>query len=259
MGASGPTNGLPQASSSLDRAVPRTVLLECTGAKHRAELVHRSQGLATRHRPSGEGLRAGVLRREDSSGSAKSSVLHRENSTGSVKASVLQKEESSSVKKAPPTLHNGAAASRVTITPPREQEIEATTQNIPAVHSRPQAAEVATTPPKSSPQFRGPPTPHPKPQQGKPMSFLAEMQAAQKRRGLEESPEPAAAQAAPARLQQAAPHPLPAGGGAGSLQEQLRSRLEARKRSVEESEPQVPESLVADIRSSVQVANAKGE
>merc|ERR1719205_360354 len=101
-----------EVSSSLDRAVPRTALLDCQGAKHRAELVHRSQGLATRHRPSGEGLRAGVLRREDSSGSAKSSVLHRENSTGSVKASVLQKEEISSVKKAPPTaLHNGAAAS----------------------------------------------------------------------------------------------------------------------------------------------------
>ena len=91
------------------------------------------------------------------------------------------------------------------------------------------------------------------------MSFLAEIQAAQKRRGLEESPEPAPSPAAPAWPQQAVPQPLPAGGGAGSLQEQLRSRLEARKRSVEESEPNVPESLVADIRSSVQVANAKGE
>merc|ERR1719205_93972 len=58
-----------EVSSSLDRAVPRTALLDCQGAKHRAELVHRSQGLATRHRPSGEGLRAGVLRREESSSS----------------------------------------------------------------------------------------------------------------------------------------------------------------------------------------------
>ena len=34
---------LSKVSSSLDRAVPRTALLDCQGAKHRAELVHRSQ------------------------------------------------------------------------------------------------------------------------------------------------------------------------------------------------------------------------
>ena len=32
-----------QVSSSLDRAVPRTALLDCQEATHRAELVHRSQ------------------------------------------------------------------------------------------------------------------------------------------------------------------------------------------------------------------------
>ena len=52
--------------------------------------------------------------------------------------------------------------------------------------------------------------------------------------------------------------PLPFS-GVSSLQEQLRSRLEARKRSVEESESAVSESQQhSELRSSVQVSNSKG-
>ena len=52
--------------------------------------------------------------------------------------------------------------------------------------------------------------------------------------------------------------PLPFS-GVSSLQEQLRSRLEARKRSVEESESAVAESQQhSELRSSVQVSSSKG-
>merc|ERR1719339_290099 len=108
-----------------------------------------------------------------------------------------------------------------------------------------------------------PPTPHPKPPQaGKaPMSFLAEIQAAQKRRGLEEeSPEasPPQPKQTPQRPQQTASQGTShnGGGGVASLQEQLRSRLEARKRSVEESEVTLPEQH-PEIRSSVQISSSK--
>merc|ERR1719266_2484552 len=203
-----------EVSSSLDRAVPRTALLDCQGAKHRAELVHRSQGLATRHRPSGEGLRAGVLRRDESSSS-------------------ITSQASSNI---PPKNSLGLTVNinRVTVSPARETEWKisngssqlATTQgNSP--QSKPTTVEPQSNSPSqtnSQPSTRPhPPTPHPKPPQaGKaPMSFLAEIQAAQKRRGLEESPEPSPPQPkqSPQRPQTANQGTSHNGGGAGSLQE----------------------------------------
>merc|ERR1719173_393805 len=118
-----------EVSSSLDRAVPRTALLDCQGAKHRAELVHRSQGLATRHRPSGEGLRAGVLRREESSSSITTSNI---TSTSSLNSS----QASSNVSPKNPlglavNIHNrGVGPTRVQVSPAKE-----TTLNQPQSHS----------------------------------------------------------------------------------------------------------------------------
>jgi len=52
-----------EVSGELDRAVPRQErLLDNTAAKHRSELVHRSDVLASRHKPSGGGLRSQILR-----------------------------------------------------------------------------------------------------------------------------------------------------------------------------------------------------
>ena len=223
----------------MDRAVPRTALLDCQGAKHRAELVHRSQvcqlasqirgiakifclfqGLATRHRPSGECLRASVLRREESSSSITSqpsSNIPTNNPLG-LKVNV----------------HGGGVPgpSRVTVSPAREaaerKSSNASSQQIQG-SSPPQSklgaadANSSSPPQASSSQSSAakphPPTPHPKPPQaGKaPMSFLAEIQAAQKRRGLEESPEasPPQPKQTPQRPQQTASQGTSHNGGGG--------------------------------------------
>merc|ERR1719242_1399547 len=173
----------PQVSSSLDRAVPRTALLDCQGAKHRAELVHRSQGLATRHRPSGEGLRAGVLRRDESSSSITSQASSNSPSKNSLGLTVN--------------------INRVAVSPARETEWKisnGSSQQTTTQGNSPQSKPTTVEPQSNSPSQTNsqpstkphPPTPHPKPPQAvkAPMSFLAEIQAAQKRRGLEESPEP---------------------------------------------------------------------
>ena len=231
----------PQVSSSLDRAVPRTALLDCQGAKHRAELVHRSQvsqfnrpspnlkvlkilfqGLATRHRPSGEGLRAGVLRREESSSSITSQAANNTSTKNPLGLKVNIHSSSSSGAAAGPT--------RVTVSPAREtterKSSNASIQGSSPPQSKPSAVEAnGSNSPISSSQSSTaakphPPTPHPKPPQaGKaPMSFLAEIQAAQKRRGLEEeSPEasPPQPKPSPQRPQQTANQGTSHNGGAG--------------------------------------------
>ena len=234
------------------------------------------QGLATRHRPSGEGLRAGVLRRDESSSS-------------------ITSQASSNI---PPKNSLGLTVNinRVTVSPARETEwkisngsSQQTTTQGNSPQSKPTTVEPQSNSPSqtnSQPSTRPhPPTPHPKPPQaGKaPMSFLAEIQAAQKRRGLEESPEPSPPQPkqSPQRPQTANQGTSHNGGGektsckvsnppvtnivlgAGSLQEQLRSRLEARKRSVEDSEaapfPNQESQHYPENRSTIQVSSSKGE
>ena len=296
----------------MDRAVPRTSLLECTGAKHRAELVHRSQGLTSRHRPSGEGLRSLILRRDDSSSSISrkedsggDGVLKREDREGSITRSkdtstptVINNSSSSSARvmqqqasNAPvktvsssqgvtaPTKTSAATPSQLNTTPPqtapslqpkpKNRDISTTPQVTPSRSSPPKVTPPKAAPAASTaishqaspppPASRQPPTPHPKPPQSKPgVSFLAEIQAAQRRRGLDESPDSSppqtTPQGTPPRTVQTAPRENPPqAGGVVTLQEQLRSRLEARKRSMEE-ETVPAESLGQDIRSS----NSKG-
>ena len=156
------------------------------------------QGLATRHRPSGEGLRAGVLRREESSSSINTSNI---TSTSSLNSS----QASSNVSPKNPlglavNIHNrGVGPTRVTVSPAKETTLNQHQTHSPSSLSNSHSITVegsSNSPPQpssNSPAAPGkphPPTPHPKPQAGKaPMSFLAEIQAAQKRRGLEESPE----------------------------------------------------------------------
>ena len=50
-------------TKELDQVIPKHKLLDNTAAKHKQELVHRGT-LASRHRPSGEGLRTQILRRQ---------------------------------------------------------------------------------------------------------------------------------------------------------------------------------------------------
>jgi len=50
-------------SSELDTAIPPHQLLDNTAAKHKTDLVHRGT-LATRHKPTGEGLKCQILRRQ---------------------------------------------------------------------------------------------------------------------------------------------------------------------------------------------------
>ena len=56
-------NAKEDIAEELDRMIPQHQLLDNTAAKHKNELVHRGT-LATRHRPSGEGLRTQILRRQ---------------------------------------------------------------------------------------------------------------------------------------------------------------------------------------------------
>ena len=163
---------------------------------HKCNLL---QGLATRHRPSGEGLRAGVLRREESSSSINTSNI---TSTSSLNSS----QASSNVSPKNPlglavNIHNrGVGPTRVQVSPAKETTLNQPQSHSPSSLSNSHSISVegsSNSPPQPSshspaaPGKPHPPTPHPKPQQaGKaPMSFLAEIQAAQKRRGLEESPE----------------------------------------------------------------------
>ena len=130
-------------------------------------------------------MRAGVLRRDESSSSITSQASSNSPSKNSLGLTVN--------------------INRVTVSPARETEWkisngssqQATTQgNSPQSKPMPTTVEAQSNSPSqtnSQPSTKPhPPTPHPKPPQaGKaPMSFLAEIQAAQKRRGLEESPEP---------------------------------------------------------------------
>ena len=56
-------NATEDITEELDQVIPKHQLLDNTAAKHKNELVHRGT-LATRHRPSGEGLRTQILRRQ---------------------------------------------------------------------------------------------------------------------------------------------------------------------------------------------------
>jgi len=59
-------------STELDTVIPRHQLLDNTAAKHKTDLIHRGT-LATRHKPTGEGLKTQILRRQ-------SFLLSKENS-----------------------------------------------------------------------------------------------------------------------------------------------------------------------------------
>ena len=164
---------------------------------HKCNLL---QGLATRHRPSGEGLRAGVLRREESSSSINTSNI---TSTSSLTSS----QASSNVSPKNPlglavNIHNrGVGPTRVQVSPAKETTLNQHQTHASSSLSNSHSISVegsSNSPPQPSshspaaPGKPHPPTPHPKPQQAgnkAPMSFLAEIQAAQKRRGLEEIPE----------------------------------------------------------------------
>jgi len=50
-------------TTELDQVIPKHQLLDSTAAKHKKELAHRGI-LASRHRPSGQGLRTQILRRQ---------------------------------------------------------------------------------------------------------------------------------------------------------------------------------------------------
>ena len=56
-------NAKEDITEELDQVIPKHRLLDNTAAKHKNELVHRGT-LATRHRPSVEGLRTQILRRQ---------------------------------------------------------------------------------------------------------------------------------------------------------------------------------------------------
>ena len=131
-------------------------------------------------------------------------------------------------------VHSGVVPgpSRVTVSPARDtterKNSNASSQPIQGSsppQSKSGAAETnGSSPPQASSSQSSaakphPPTPHPKPPQaGKaPMSFLAEIQAAQKRRGLEESPEasPPQPKQTPQRPQQTASQGTSHNGGGG--------------------------------------------
>ena len=163
-------------------------------------------------------MRAGVLRRDESNSSlSKQQAAPSSTSAKNPLGLKVNIHSSSGI---------AAGPSRVTVSPPRETTATTQGSSPPQQQSKPSAAVEANgnSPPQPSISSQSsakphPPTPHPKPPQaGKaPMSFLAEIQAAQKRRGLEESPEasPPQPKQNPQRPQQTANQGTSHNGGGG--------------------------------------------
>jgi len=132
-------------STELDSVIPRHQLLDNTAAKHRTDLIHRGT-LASRHKPSGEALKCQILKRQH--------FLSKDNSP----------------------------APRETSTPPPTPASPLVLP--PAPPPAPPVAPPAPPPPPSVPEPERTAT---KPSK---VSLIADLQSAQKtRRGKEDSPE----------------------------------------------------------------------
>ena len=221
--------GQETITEELDQVIPKHQLLDNTAAKHKNELVHRSI-LATRHRPSGEGLRTQILRRQLTDS--------REGSPAGIS------KEQPVPPPPPPSNTNTANGSKSSQKPRQGKSFLADIQAALGTKCKDNATsddeenivkEDNGMNKQSDESPREDRSPVNSPLKGKRPSFLAGIEDAVKRRGSDTPGEPLLSlpvlKKATSKVK---PHPIVM--EKSSVQDQLRMKLEARKKLVDETD-----------------------
>jgi len=216
-------------TEELDQVIPKHTLLDNTAAKHKNELVHRSI-LATRHRPSGEGLRTQILRRQLTDS--------REGSPAGMS------KEQPVPPPPPPSNTNTTNGSKSSQKPKQGNSFLADIQAALGTKCKDNASEdeeedVVKEDNTVNKQSDEPPredrSPRNSPLKGKRPSFLAGIEDAAKRRESDTPGEPILSLASLKKATpKSKPHPIVM--DKSSIQDQLRMKLEARKKLVDETD-----------------------
>lgn len=246
-------------TAELDDAIPKHSLLNSKAAKHRTELVHRGT-LASRQRPSSEGIRSQIVEKDffyETSPPSRHTRLSQNNSLNTESrdvACVVTSVTSSTFPQPTQAVPVELPDSPTQTTSYNVKQVEklnpVSEHNVPTQSER----QEQTIQSKS-------------PQNIVRASLLEEIQAVQKRRCWEEPSD------SNENCQENINKPdftsigsSTKNGGASAFQDQLKSKLEARKRSLEAAEQMdandsyssnVHDSQVSDIQSSAQAANYK--
>jgi len=195
------------ASLELDK-VPRHQLLDNSAAKHKTEVVHRGS-LASRHKPSNEALKSQILRRTSLSNSSSTSNLN------------SKTEEMIEVTAERRVYPRPTLPTSVTIPPNSKTNSSASEKSTKTVSS-----STTTTTSTQESQNNGSPS--------KSKSFLEEIASAQRRRGLDGGEDDSCSESTASTTSRNHP-PQGIGsaalGGALGLQDQLRAKLEARRKA----------------------------
>jgi len=210
---------MASAKEELDQAVPFHTLLDVSANKSKAELAHKGI-LSQRQRPSQEALRATVLRKSVS-------TLSNASDSGFPVDSCEDTRENT------PDSDSGYVGSVVTVT--------STSRTFPPNNSNSNPSSNI-----ASKSIVSPPAEVSKP------SFLSEIQNAQRRRGLETTSSMASVTPNGANTNAAA---MAVAANSSTLADQLRNRLEERRKSKDEEQVFVPDAIAADIQKAVKMAN----
>ena len=211
-------------TTELDTVIPPHELLDNTAAKHKTELVHRGT-LASRHRPSGEGLRTQILRKQlidSKEGSpdnqCKEPFIPPPPPPSSVSKMILSKS-----KPGASFLANIQSVQKSKCKDDSQTEEEETV----AKQFQEKEKSVENLKDDKGPDYS--PSSKPRP------SFLAELKNAKKRNDSEE-PDLTDNSIKIIRKVKAKPKVNPVPMGKSDVQDQLRLKLEARKKLVEETD-----------------------
>ena len=219
-------NAKEDITEELDRMIPQHQLLDNTAAKHKTELVHRGT-LATRHRPSGEGLRTQILRRQQADSKEGSPVrkpvpplIPSSSKCGSKNNSSQSKPGKSFLADIQSAL-NTNCNDKEDVVKEEEKPIEEQRNN-----------ESQTRSDRSSP--RGELSPTLSSSKGPRPSFLAGIENANKKQETGEAGESIPLKVLRKVKPKATSNPI--GIGKSNVQDQLRMKLEARKKLVDETD-----------------------
>ena len=219
-------------TEELDKVIPQHQLLDNTAAKHKNELVHRGT-LATRHRPSGEGLRTQILRRQQADSKEGSPVrkckeqpvpppLPSSSKCDSKNNSSESKPGKSFLADIQSALNTKSNAEN-DVVKEEEKPVEDERNNESPTHSD-----------RSPEDPRRELSPIYSPSKGPRPSFLAGIENLGKKQGPGESGESIPVIALRKVKPKATPNPIVI--GKSNVQDQLRMKLEARKKLVDETD-----------------------
>jgi hypothetical protein len=242
-------------TAELDDAIPKHSLLNSKAAKHRTELIHRGT-LASRQRPSSEGIRSQILGKEYFYESSPSSIHTRlsQNNTihteSRVVACVVASVTSATLPQPTQAVSVELPASPTQTHTYNVKQVEKVSDHIASPQSEHQEQTIQSKSPQSNVRT----------------SLLEEIQAVQKRRCWEELTDSNENCQEITKPDFTSIGSSTKNGGASAFQDQLKSKLEARKRSLEAAEQMdandsyssnVQVSQVSDIQSAAQAANYK--